>query len=270
MKALRTTISHISNESVLTHKTIFWCALFWLCLALVELVPDLYLAWSKGDSIQVRYELSMILAFIYRFFLCLVIRVLLWRFPLEESRNWLYHAGIAAAVGSVFTLWTIWGASYFQVDGIDDLAAGESPMQYFVGYFLGELVLYLVIAVAWSLSFRIAANTSSNDHEQSLTVKHNGIVRKLSVDEIVWIESMENYVVLHTGQGKLLHRSTLAATMAVLQPAFIRVHRSRAVNKACIQEINQAKNQLQLTNGDVITVGRRRLPEVTQHYLASS
>lgn len=56
--------------------------------------------------------------------------------------------------------------------------------------------------------------------------------------DIVWAEAAGNYVALHLEGRELLMRSPLAALEARLEAAgFVRIHRSRLVNRACIGSV---------------------------------
>jgi two-component system LytT family response regulator len=53
-----------------------------------------------------------------------------------------------------------------------------------------------------------------------------------------WVEADGDYVRLHTGKSSHLHRSTLSALEAQLDPAeFVRIHRSTIVRLARIREL---------------------------------
>lgn len=55
------------------------------------------------------------------------------------------------------------------------------------------------------------------------------MTRLVKVADIQWIETADNYVVLHTAQGSPMLRHTLAGLLSNLGPAFQRSHRRAAV-----------------------------------------
>jgi two-component system LytT family response regulator len=56
--------------------------------------------------------------------------------------------------------------------------------------------------------------------------------------DLDWIESADNYVVLHTGPKTHLIRQTMQELIAGLDPAkFLRVHRSAAINLDRVREL---------------------------------
>ena len=63
-------------------------------------------------------------------------------------------------------------------------------------------------------------------------------MRLLRTRDIDWIEAAGNYVYLHVGRERHLHRETLRSLAHRLDPdAFVRVHRSTIVHLSCIDRI---------------------------------
>ena len=57
---------------------------------------------------------------------------------------------------------------------------------------------------------------------RQLLVPERGATRIVKVDDIGWIETADNYVILHTAGGAPLLRQTLAGLLDKLGPAFVR------------------------------------------------
>jgi len=75
---------------------------------------------------------------------------------------------------------------------------------------------------------------------ERLPVKQGDRIYFLSVAEIDYIESAENYVNLHAGKKSHLMRGSLTALEKTLDPKrFVRIHRSVIVNVARIRELQQ-------------------------------
>lgn len=72
---------------------------------------------------------------------------------------------------------------------------------------------------------------------RQLLVSERGGTRVVQVADIDWLETADNYVVLHTAQGAPLLRQTLSRLLAQLGPAFVRCHRRAAVRLAAIERI---------------------------------
>jgi two-component system LytT family response regulator len=99
---------------------------------------------------------------------------------------------------------------------------------------------------------------------QQLLVSERGGTRVVPVQEIGWIESADNYVVLHTPAGSPLLRQTLAGLAERLGPAFLRCHRRAAVRLAWIERV------VPLDKGDceLVLRGGARVPCSRQYRAA--
>jgi two-component system LytT family response regulator len=72
---------------------------------------------------------------------------------------------------------------------------------------------------------------------RQLLVAERGATRIVRTADIQWIETADNYVVLHTAHGAPLLRQTLGALAASLGPAFVRCHRRAAVQLDWIERV---------------------------------
>lgn len=73
----------------------------------------------------------------------------------------------------------------------------------------------------------------------AIFIKQGSMFNKVKLEDILYLESDNVYVNVHTAGGKLLVRSTLPDYIALINsPWFIRVHRSYAVNIHHIQAVN--------------------------------
>ncbi|HEU4853121.1 MAG TPA: response regulator [Telluria sp.] len=70
-----------------------------------------------------------------------------------------------------------------------------------------------------------------------LLVSERGVTRVIRVPDIQWIETADNYVVLHTANGQPLLRQTLAGLLDRLGGGFVRCHRRAAVQVSWIESI---------------------------------
>ncbi|MGZ5200454.1 MAG: LytR/AlgR family response regulator transcription factor [Telluria sp.] len=71
----------------------------------------------------------------------------------------------------------------------------------------------------------------------NLLVPERGGTRVVPVADIQWIETADNYVMLHTAQGQPLLRQTLTHLLAQLGDRFVRCHRRAAVQVALIERV---------------------------------
>ena len=72
---------------------------------------------------------------------------------------------------------------------------------------------------------------------RQLLVSERGITRVVKVDDIAWIETADNYVVLHTPGAQPLLRQTLTGLLAQLGDAFVRCHRRAAVRPGLVEHV---------------------------------
>ncbi|MGW8393049.1 LytR/AlgR family response regulator transcription factor [Pseudoduganella sp. HUAS MS19] len=91
---------------------------------------------------------------------------------------------------------------------------------------------------------------------QQLLVSERGGTRVIPVADIQWLETADNYVVLHTAQGAPLLRQTLSKLLDSLGSQFMRCHRRAAVRLSLVDKIDQ-QGQLVLRNGTLVPLGRQ-------------
>lgn len=84
-----------------------------------------------------------------------------------------------------------------------------------------------------------SAPTPADGYAQRLSVRHSEHIRVLAIDDIDWIRADGNYLHIHVGPVRYLHRDTLRHLLAQLDPArFLRIHRGTLVNLARIREVH--------------------------------
>lgn len=91
---------------------------------------------------------------------------------------------------------------------------------------------------------------ATND-EAYLFVKSNKLLKKVVLTDILFVESMENYVVIHTHVSKEVVYMSLKTLLEHLPTQqFLQVHRSFIVNKPMIQAIG----------GNQLLIGNHKIP----------
>lgn len=98
---------------------------------------------------------------------------------------------------------------------------------------------------------------------QQLLVSERGGTRVVPVADIQWLETADNYVVLHTSQGAPLLRQTLTDLLDSLGGQFVRCHRRAAVRLSLVEKIDQ-EGQLVLRNGSLVPLGRNFKPAILE------
>jgi two-component system LytT family response regulator len=72
---------------------------------------------------------------------------------------------------------------------------------------------------------------------RQLLVSERGTTRVVRIEDVQWIETADNYVVLHTAQGQPLLRQALSNLLGQLGEGFVRCHRRAAVQLAWIDSV---------------------------------
>src|SRR5205085_2216739 len=102
---------------------------------------------------------------------------------------------------------------------------------------------------------------------RQLLVNERGTTRIVRIEDIGWIETADNYVVLHTPQGQPLLRQTLANLLAQLGACFVRCHRRAAVQLSWIERIiplDKGDAELLLRGGMRVPCSRQFRADVMQ------
>jgi len=100
-----------------------------------------------------------------------------------------------------------------------------------------------------------------------LLVPERGGTRIVRVEHIQWIETADNYVVLHTADGQPLMRQTLAGLVDKLGPRFLRCHRRAAVQLdwvVSVQHLDKGDGELILRSGARVPCSRQYRAEVME------
>lgn len=99
-----------------------------------------------------------------------------------------------------------------------------------------------------------------------LLVTERGVTRVVRVADIQWIETADNYVILHTATGQPLLRQTLSGLLDRLGEGFQRCHRRAAVQTSWIESIvalGKGDCELVLRGGARVPCSRQYSPAIT-------
>lgn len=90
------------------------------------------------------------------------------------------------------------------------------------------------------------ASNSKND----FFIRNNANLIRLSYDDVVWIEALENYIIVHTYDEKYTIHFTMKSVMDQLPfDKFFRVHRSYIVNRSRIDVIKATTIEVKTKEG---------------------
>jgi two-component system LytT family response regulator len=105
-----------------------------------------------------------------------------------------------------------------------------------------------------------APNADASHWLSRLSIKENDRILFVPVDEIIWIESANKYVVIHTAAGTHISRQTIQGLEDQLNPKeFVRTHRSTLVRKSAVRGLHPLFHGdyiVKLANGAEVTLSR--------------
>lgn len=95
------------------------------------------------------------------------------------------------------------------------------------------------------------------DEDDYIIVKNDDGIFKISFDQILYLETMDRKVLIHTKQqGDVICYKSLKACAQLLDERFFRTHLSYIVNMSCIRTTR--KFSLILDNGDIVPISKSR------------
>lgn len=85
----------------------------------------------------------------------------------------------------------------------------------------------------------VAADDGEHQWLSRLRIKADGQIVVLPVEQIIWIEAANKYVMIHTAAGSHIFRGTIQGLENRLDPRkFVRTHRSALVRKAAVRGLH--------------------------------
>lgn len=101
---------------------------------------------------------------------------------------------------------------------------------------------------------------------ERIVVKSGSKIHIIPVQDIEQVEAQDDYVMLHTAQGRFMKKETMSTMEQNLpEEHFIRIHRSNIVNVSQIQRIEQYGKEsylLILKNGNQVNVSKSRIKDL--------
>ncbi len=122
----------------------------------------------------------------------------------------------------------------------------SSKEQYAIQAFEYDVTDYLLKPIAYSRFFKAADKAYSQFVKDSIVpegkneifIKKNSSLIKLKYEDILWVEALENYVIVNTYDDKFtIHFTMKSIEKKLPAPRFSRVHRSYIVNTSSINLI---------------------------------
>jgi two-component system LytT family response regulator len=114
----------------------------------------------------------------------------------------------------------------------------------------------------------LALQEQANHSTARIALRHQGEIRIVPTENIIYIEAWDDYVKIHTANETYVKKQTLTKLETGLQKSgFIRCHRSYLVNSTQIQAINAGESdqwEIRLKNGFHIPVSRQGYQRVKE------
>ena len=235
---------------------------------------EAFATWSRMDTAQ-QAQLSPIAYFgavIVSMNLWLLIAILLRKLsdskPLVPNMS-LHHWGIHLVTSliacslhlllNVLLLWWVFSARF---------EFGSAYLETMARWLPYSVLAYWACLAMMTIFMRrgiAPVSTNSGPKEATIAVKSQGEIILLKHQAIDWIESMDNYVVMWSGDQRYIHKASMKQIESLLDPEqFKRVHRSTIVNLKRVQKLTSIEQQMYivLDSGKQLAISRRKKSEI--------
>jgi two-component system LytT family response regulator len=95
--------------------------------------------------------------------------------------------------------------------------------------------------------------------DRRLAIRDGEAITYVPIEDIDWVEAADYYVEIHAGARSYLMRETMQRLQAQLDDRFVRIHRSRLVNRDRVREVKwepRGEMVVVTTNGVALKVAR--------------
>lgn len=204
---------------------------------------------------------------------------MVWRVPPPLGGRppaWLRAIGLHLAAACAYSVAHVLGmvlirqAGYATAGWPYDFSYQGDYVMPFLYEWRKDLLTYLSNAVlfwAWGLWLAYTASQVKQNAPPPLTaderieIRDGARVTLIELGQIAWVEAAGNYVEIHVGGATHLSRGTLAAFEEKLASrGFVRIHRSRLINRARIAAFKPTPSgdlEITLDDGRVVAGSRR-------------
>lgn len=105
------------------------------------------------------------------------------------------------------------------------------------------------------LNFNKNSNPKTDSEKDFIYIKHNEVFEKVYLNEIDFIESQKNYLLITTSNNTYRHRATITDFITRLPDNFMKTHKGFIVNSSKIQNFNSS----------FVTVAGQKIPISKTH-----
>lgn len=132
-------------------------------------------------------------------------------------------------------------------------AIATNPYSYLIKPFQ-KAELFSAIEIAM-LNFNKNSNPKTDSEKDFIYIKHNEVFEKVYLNEIDFIESQKNYLLITTSNNTYRHRATITDFITRLPNNFMKTHKGFIVNSSKIQNFNSS----------FVTVAGQKIPISKTH-----
>lgn len=99
---------------------------------------------------------------------------------------------------------------------------------------------------------------------KEILVKNSNRLRSIPADDILYIESNNRKVILHTQKEMIEYYDKIGELEKALRPEFFRIHKGYLVHMKYIKDY--ARTEVHMKNGDSLLISKYRLQEFVKAY----
>ncbi len=266
-------------ELIFDKKIWLYLTLFWLLFGMATHISSIFWMLQYGETLNV-YKIFDVGFYYYTpVLLWTLYTPVLWKvysqIPLFGS-NWksnlLLHLVLSAMLAPVSRLMAI--ALDYTIKNLIGMGSVSIPHVLYETRFIilastprAFLFYWIVMGtlLIWQFSKIKAQSNMATDvsrKRRHIWVTVNSVRKKIEIEEIYWIGAARNYINLHTANQCYKIRRPLSSLLEELDSQqFLRIHRSKIVNKAAIEQMTHWRRGEYL-----ITLKNRKLLTSTRTY----
>ncbi len=159
---------------------------------------------------------------------------------------------LANHIQEKYTIPDVFLTAYSDNDTIKK-AIATNPYGYLIKPFQ-KAELFSAIEIAM-LNFNKNSNPKTDSEKDFIYIKHNEVFEKVYLNEIDFIESQKNYLLITTSNNTYRHRATITDFITRLPDNFMKTHKGFIVNSSKIQNFNSS----------FVTVAGQKIPISKTH-----
>jgi len=147
---------------------------------------------------------------------------------------------------------------HYKLDEDTQVILTTTNSKYAIRAFEAGVTDYLMKPISYqrfskSINKVIERNKISSFKKDFMFIKSKGLFIKLMFQDIVWIKSSFEYVIIYTLDNKYMVYSSMAQILKKLPNSFVRVHRSNIVS---LNRIDKIDGNVLEVNGEMVKVSK--------------